>query len=132
MARTSDATIGRTEIPLAALRLLWATDWWDGPTAGVALANGEPCYFKAADEDEHPPPRCCVVWRLTAGQFEELKRWHDLFREHVGSHTDFDADGRRHPGSLRPQVEHSRFYDAYATRRPLELTDDAVIGYCWM
>jgi hypothetical protein len=70
-----------------------------------------------------------AILRLTPDQLAEEEHWHALFREKVGTHTDYDANGVRHVGQLRPQKEWWDFYAVCAARKPMNLDDSEVLGW---
>jgi len=64
---------------------------------------------------------------LSAVQEQEQRRWHALFRQHVGTHWDSHSDQER--GQVLPQENHHLFYEPYAKRTPLKLDDNEVVGW---
>jgi hypothetical protein len=122
------------QIPRSELQLLWHADYWDGPRSGLVLYRGERCWFEVvAENDDEDEPYVCwrlfAVLRLTPDPLAEEERWHALFREKVGTHTDYDASGVRHVGQLRPQKEGWDFYAAWAARTPMNPDDNEVLGW---
>jgi hypothetical protein len=121
------------QVSRAAVRLLWYSDFWDGPRSGMLEFNGERCWFEVVgeNEDEDLRGRCrrFVIVRLTAEQFAEECRWHESFREHVGWHTDYVEDVPGRYEGLRPREEWEAFYEPYKGRVPLDLTGDEVLGW---
>jgi hypothetical protein len=131
---TPDAYRQLPQVPAAELQLLWHGDYWDGRRSGLLLYRGERCWFEvfAENDDEDEPYlwwRLFAILRLTPAQLAEEERWHALFREKVGTHTDYDANGVRHVGQLRPQKEWWDFCAAYAARMPMHLDDNEVLGW---
>jgi hypothetical protein len=113
------------------VRLLWHSDYWDGPLSGMLAYRGEECWFEAVAEND-PAGRWCrrfVLLRLSAGQRADEVRWHGLFREHVGHHTDYDDRGGRPVGSVHPPEKWPGFYDAYRRRTPPDYSANAVLGW---
>lgn len=55
------------------VRLLWHTDYWDGPLAGLAHYNGRAYWFEveAFDWDEPPAERRYLLYSLTDGELAE-------------------------------------------------------------
>jgi hypothetical protein len=70
-----------------------------------------------------------LVIELTDEQLQEEKYWNELFREKVGTHWDYDENGRHTKGELRPREMHEEYYSAAKNRKPLDLSDNAVIGW---
>jgi hypothetical protein len=115
------------------VRLLWHSDYWDGPRSGMLELNGERCWFQVIaeneDEDLHGWYRRFVVVRLTADQLAEEDRWHALFRENVGWHNDYVAGLPGRYEGLRPREQWQAFYDPYKNRVPLDLSSDEVLAW---
>jgi hypothetical protein len=112
------------------VQLLWPSDYWDGPLSGLLVFRGERCWFQnvAENEDFTDPAawyRRFVVLRLTSEQLEDELYWHDLFRKHVGTHTDYGAER----GEVLPREQHRHFYDAYRLRKPPDYSDCEVLGW---
>ncbi len=121
------------QIPRDDVRFLWHVDYWDGPRSGVLEYRGERCWFQVVAENEEDAPqwyRHFVIVRMSAKQLAEEERWHELFRQHVGVHTDYDESGRERPiGALRPRAQWHHFYDAAAQRTRLDLSGNEVLGW---
>ena len=113
-------------IPRDQVRLLWHVDYWDGPRSRILLFRGERSWFQVVAENEEDAPqwyRHFVIVRMSVKQLAEEERWHELFRQHVGVHTDYDESGRERPiGALRPREQWHHFYDAAAQRTRLDLS----------
>jgi hypothetical protein len=114
----------------SAIRYLWHSAFWDHAQSGVLLYNGERCWFQMIDESEgNDWFRRFLVVRLTDEQMRDECYWHELFREKVGTHTDYDESGKRQVGELKPQEMWHEFYDAYESRQPLDLSRNQVVGW---
>ena len=115
------------------VRFLWHVDYWDGPRSGVLEYSGERCWFQVIAENEEDAPQCYrhfAIIRMSAEQLADEQRWHELFRQHVGSHTDYDETGRaRTSGDVRPREQAHHFYDAYAHRTPPDFSGNEVLGW---
>src|SRR5581483_9931526 len=100
LAPDRDRSLDR--IDRSAIQLLWHSAFWDYPRSGLLLYRGEKHWFQEIDEDEPTDrsPRFLVV-RLTDEQLREERYWHELFREKVGTHSDYDQE-QREVGALRP------------------------------
>src|SRR5262245_51968463 len=84
--------LSAAQIDRADLRFLWHSDFWDGPRSGMLVYRGEECWFEVIDESEGDDAdwyRRFAVLRLSKEQHAEEVRWHQLFREKVGTHTDY-------------------------------------------
>ena len=130
----SDAYRQLPQIPRSDVQLLWHADYWDGPRSGLLLFRGQRCWFEvfAENDDEDEPYvwwRRFAILRLTPDQLAEEEPWHALFREKVGTHTDYDATGARQKGELRPQKEWWEFYIACAGRTPQNFNSNEVLGW---
>jgi hypothetical protein len=73
-------------------RMLWHSNYWDGPLSGMAEYRGEMVWFectRGVDAKE----RTFALYRPPLAERRELCRRHALFRKMVGKHCDY---GRRH------------------------------------
>ncbi len=128
---TTDTYRALPQIPRADVTLLWHGEYYDGSINGLLLWRGERLWFdtiEASSETETAWYRRYVLIRLSEQQRRDEEWWHELFRQHVGTHTDHvraDSD----PGTVRPQGQHAKFYDAYAKRASLDLSQNEVIGW---
>lgn len=140
-------------------RMLWHSNYWDGPLSGVILWSGEKCWFEmheektserlmsdkdwkeyldyckekyqeVPDEDErmeYDRYRYFKVYRLPSKTMDAIIHNHNLFRNCVGTHTDYDENGNRGKGAtifpkredgtvdmgdLKPYNQHGKFYNA--------------------
>ena len=119
------------QVDAKALQPLWISDYHDGPISGAVIFESRFCWYVCAEE-EQPPYREGWYRRywlvvLTPEQEAEERRWHDLFRLHVGTHWDHPAGAE--PGRVRPTENHHLFYDAYSERTPLVIDDNDVIAW---
>jgi hypothetical protein len=114
------------------IRLLWHADYWDGPLSGVLLYHGERCWFEVVEEGDSDADgwfRRCVILRLSTAQLAEEERWHELFRAKVGTHTDYDAEGRKHTDGVRPRELWHEFYEPYGKRSKPAYLENEVLGW---
>lgn len=118
-------------VPRADVTLLWHSDYWDGPLNGLLVWRGERLWFQIIEENSDPEGARSgrfLLIRLSEQQLREEEWWHELFRQHVGTHTDYErADGD--PGTVRPRDQHAKFYDAYAKHTPPDLSQNDVLGW---
>ena len=85
------------------VRLLWACGYWDGPQSGLCLFRGEKCWFEMVKESYGKPDkhgergrtRSFVVLQLSEEEITDEEYWHELFRQNVGTHTEYDEHGNR-------------------------------------
>ena len=104
---------------------------WIGTGRPVLEFDGECCWFQVIaeneDEDLRGWYRRFAVVRLTPEQLAEQYRWHDLFRENVGWHTDYVKDLPGRYEGLRPREQWDVFYGPYKLRIPLDLSRNEVV-----
>jgi hypothetical protein len=116
----------------AAIRLLWHDDFWDGPTSGMLRYQGEDFWFQMFEESEDEASdwyRRFLIVRLSADQLADERYWHELFRENVGTHADYDEHGHRPVGSMKPKDRWGAFYGPYRQRTSPDLTENEVVGW---
>lgn len=66
------------------------------------------------DEDykyDYETIRTFGIYELSEEEIEIIEENHKLFQECVGLHTDYDENGNRQIGNLRPREKHSIFYN---------------------
>lgn len=73
--------------------------------------------------------RLFAILRLTPEQLTKEEHWHALFRQKVGTHTDYHETGVRHRGELHPRKEWRDFYAAHASRKPMNLHNNEVLAW---
>ena len=118
---------------LTGCRLLWPLNYWDGPISGILEYQGRHYYFDRCDESDIEDEtatwsRRYLVYELSKEEFNEEMQWHNLFREHVGTHTDYDEHGRTNH-AVRPQSEHHKYYEKAKERTPRDYTQNKIIGW---
>src|SRR6266704_872833 len=91
-----DSYLQLPRIDRSEITLLWASDWWDGPKSGLLRYEGTKYWFELCSESDDPQfadyYRRFLIIQLSDEQMEEEEYWHELFREKVGHHTDFDEN----------------------------------------
>lgn len=115
------------------IRILWHNDFYDYPRSGVCLFGGEKRYFKLITEMWEKNPnydpvkdadieceedceymrqaaRIYGVYELTPEELAAEERIHKNFQTHVGMHTDYDEEGSRPIGRVKPREEWDKFY----------------------
>ncbi len=131
--------LGTAEMPLRVdlerVRLVSASDYWDGPLSGLAELDGKAVWFHFADEENEdddddswyrrfflvdlPPQRLAAAHALQAA-----------FQRHVGTHFDYDgSDHERDPSRVRPQAEWRKFYEAHPNETADSYVDCRVVGW---
>jgi hypothetical protein len=61
---------------LSGVTVLWISDWWDGPVAGLASFDGHDRWFRAIfdeEADEYPSPRRYRLFEIS--EPELVKQW---------------------------------------------------------
>jgi len=114
------------ELDVSDLRMLWVSDWYDGPLEAIVRYAGRPCRMVIHDPDliVTDRPWTWVVFALSPEAWVEEQRWHALFLAHVGSHGDLTGEPLPEPSG---QTE--RFYEAYRARPSPEAHHEEAIGY---
>jgi len=113
---------------------LWHSGYYDGPLSGACEWRGRRYWFVCVDEeyrpvvgpdgnrvlDEYGDPelddvRVFHLVELTPEEWAAVDASHALFRECVGTHTDYDrvTQRRNTSGTVRPEAEWKRYYDAH-------------------
>lgn len=115
------------------LKFLWAGDWWDGAINGMSVYQNEKCWFELICENDGTESenyyRRLLVIELSPEQIKQADYWHNLFKEKVGTHMDFDENGIRHTGNLKPRKLWQEFYDAYQKSEKIDLSNNKFLGY---
>jgi len=112
------------------LKLLWHSAYWDGPIDGLLNYQGKKYWFQRFDEpSDRIVFRRFLIIELSPDQLSEEEYWHELFRQKVGTHADYDETGRRQSYVIHPEELHNEFYDAYKNRLALDLSDNRLIGW---
>jgi hypothetical protein len=66
-----------------------------------------------------------LLFELSPEQWEDEEHWHEMFRQHVGTHCDF---AEPHP-VIRPKELHRAFYDAYQKRAKPDYSNNRIVGW---
>jgi hypothetical protein len=117
---------------LSGVRILWESDWWDGPISGVAEYRSRQGWFHAAWDrmtDDWEWPRRLVLYELTSDELDREWSGHRLFEAKVSTkhchHDDAPAP------VVHPQSEWSEFYDLHPASTASKYEDHPVIGWFW-
>jgi hypothetical protein len=81
------------------------------------------------DPDLRDYYRRFLIVELSDEQLREKEYWHNLFREKVGTHTDFEVQGKTLEEKLKPKETWDEFYRPYQQRKEVDLSDNLVIGW---
>ncbi|HEY7426082.1 MAG TPA: hypothetical protein VH682_17760 [Gemmataceae bacterium] len=129
MADTLIEYVHLPRIDRGEVQLLWHCDFWDGPISGLCLYQGRKCWFQvcAEGEEEEGDPfyRRFLLLELSPEQLADEERWHELFRQKVGTHTDH-GEAR---GELKRKEMWQEFYDEYAKRPKVDYTVNQPVGW---
>lgn len=124
-----------TELKEIRGRILYHSNYYDGPLTGVMLAeDGERYWFKVNedtqfvrtggdDDDPEYAPWRYELYALTADEWAAEDEAHAAFRELVGTHCDYDESGRRdlngvsHAGRRHEFYGDPRYFSDDVTRR---------------
>ncbi len=94
------------------------------------------------DRNVYSTERIFAVYDTPDSVMEIIEENHNLFREYVGTHTDYDENGKRghgariplhpdHPediGDLKPYSEHDKFYKSDRKQAKIDLENWKIIG----
>jgi len=95
------------------VRLLWHVNFWDIPLNGVVRYKEQKHWFEICDgQDEEDKYVRYAIVEIMPEQLKVEEYWHNLFRDKVGHHTDFDEHGKR-VGVVKPKATHNEFYESY-------------------
>jgi hypothetical protein len=74
------------QIPFPQIKRLWYCDFYDIDLTGVLLYQQKSCWYELFedDSDDFNALSLYLIRELSEEQFADEKRWHTLFREHVG------------------------------------------------
>lgn len=120
------------QIPRSEVKLLWHCEFRDGPLSGMLRYAGEMCWYAMIIENENDGEswyRRFAVIHLTPDQLADEQYWHDLFRQHVGTHTDYGVDERRTLGAVLPKAGWHQFYNKYNERIKTDYSTRPVLGW---
>ena len=121
------------ELDRSRLEFLWHSDFWDGPKNGLLVFDGCKYWFQMFEESADPDLkdfyRRFLVLELTPAQLEEEERWHALFQEKVGYHSDSRYNQREELAQLKPRNVQVEFYNLYKARVPLDVNANRAIGW---
>lgn len=111
------------------IKILFATNWWDGPLSGLCLYNDEKHWFQATEEwyeEDKPYWRRYAVMKLTPEQLQLEERSHELFKEKVGESMPYiNGIPVRNNEPLKPKEMWHEFYDVCKNNEYYE----NVVGY---
>lgn len=130
-------------IDISQIQWQYYSNFHDGPLSGMVwtITDDVLLWAECFDEcdpvtedgiEDHPCGfyRRYTLTRLAPESAAAEAEHHRMFQEHVGTHWDFDEDGRPRLGrreALKPQSEHHVFYDRYADK-PVR-HDGTIVGW---
>lgn len=129
-------------------KFCWHSGYYDGPLSGVCLYNDKHHWFKMiyefdyeGDEEWEPGEkeillgRIFVVAELSDEQFAIIKDRHDVWRNYIGRHCDYDEDGKRpymsdDDGKALIKYSWDKYNEAIATKPEFpELNNNKVVAW---
>jgi len=134
---------------LPEMKKLWHHGYWDGALSGVCEVDGKKCWFEIIEDyfENNAPPeddnadwdplwyRRFLIVQLTNDQFQEIEKRHNKFRRMVGTHTDYDDQGKRGnyhcTDTITPETV-DQFYQEAKTEVPFifeAASDDHILGW---
>jgi hypothetical protein len=114
------------EVRREAVRLAWIHDYYDGAISGFLIHEGKLRFYELCDfAEDAGERRRYVIRELTEAQIRDEEKWHALFREHVGTHWDDDAEQR----TVKPRSEWEKFYGPYNNRERVDYSTCPVLGW---
>jgi len=118
------------------IRLLWHAGYYDGPITGACEVGGKPKWFemvgsKAGDSDDMEPEgevyfnlycketndmdidrmRYYYIYDIPEEVMNEVIAQHEVFKEFVGTHCDYDENNQRGIGCTKPQESWKQYYE---------------------
>jgi hypothetical protein len=119
------------------LRIMWQHDYWDRPLSGMIRYQDKPHWFYFVDDGKEPIR--FILLEVSQEQYKEEHYWNELFREKVGTHWDYDEEGKSkrydETGRLKidrlvkPQTMHAEFYDASKNRKLQDFSQNKIVGW---
>jgi hypothetical protein len=126
-AKAQNAIDKLPQVDLNAIRLLWHSDYWDGALTGLLLYEERKYWFENYDDVESTRRRYLII-EISDEHLKEAEYWHELFREKVGTHTDYDENRHRNIGALKPKATWNEFYEPFQKRVAPDYSENTVIG----
>lgn len=99
-------------------RIVWSTNHYDGPAAGVAIHSGVHYWFHYLDSIDDRPRRF-GLHPLSQSEFKIERQRHELFRNYVGHHCDYDESGRRLTNAVYHSPSNEALAECYAEQDKL-------------
>jgi hypothetical protein len=115
------------QLEMKDIRLLWHSGYWDGALTGLLLYDERKYWFENYDDPESNRRRYLII-EISDEQLREAEYWHELFREKVGAHSDYDDSWHR-SGSVKPEATHKEFYEPFQKRIPADYSENTIIGW---
>lgn len=98
------------ETPGDDVTTLWHSAYYDIPISGMCITpDGARWYHLISEIGAGDEPLIYALIALTAEEAALEHAYHQLFREHVGTHCDHGL--ARGAGVVRPSDQHAQFYD---------------------
>ena len=131
------------KIDKSEIQLLWHCNYWDGPITGLLKYQDKKYWFEMCKNYQHYLGlfneeieeieefeyfRCYTIHELTSEELIEEEKRHELFRTHVGTHTDYNENGTQ-TGSVNSDANIQEFNDKYKNIKPQIYNKNTVIGW---
>lgn len=98
-------------------KIVWSTNHYDGPAAGMAVCNGVHYWFAyRGNIDDHP--REFNLFPISQTEFKVERQRHELFRNAVGHHCDYE-NGRRATNAVYHNPTQEALSECYAEQDKL-------------
>ncbi len=126
------------------IKLLWHSGYWDGAISGMCEVAGKKHWFsmteavkdevvpemyfqlfdKEHNEEDYDRIRFYYVYELPEDVISQLTEQHELFKSHVGLHTDYDDTNKREVGAgVKPEEEWKKYYE---TRQQIDVASHLI------
>ncbi len=129
MTVDAEKILATPKIDIAAIRWLWANNWYDGILSGVCEYQDKRYYGQCFGEDDERNRRFALI-DLPETEWKEETERHEFFVEKVGDHNDFREDGEGRKGAgIKPESSWKEFYDRYPPYQERDYFRFPVVGW---
>jgi len=137
------------------MKMLWHSGYWDGPLSGLCLLkdkrdiepNNQKYWFSYAeawidnnsypeDDDDFEPPwwRRFIIIKPTNNQLADVEARHAKFQRMVGTHCDYNDEGKRSNFHYNDTVTKESLKQYYKESKSeitpsVMINDDQIIGW---
>ncbi len=119
------------QIQHSLIKRLWYCDFYDIDLTGILLYEQKPYWYELFedDSDDFNALSLYLIRELSEEQFVDEKRWHTLFRAHVGHHTDFEEDGVPYLKRIHKDSNPDLFYKECQSYERPDYSKNKIIGW---